>query len=1180
MLRNKLCLWVLMGALVLSTGNAFAELIAYYPFDEGQSTATVDATGNGNDGTLSGGVEWVDGYKGMAVHFDTAGERVVLNDIDPSKENDAMTLAAWINWEGNGHSITHQGIFGKRQGWDPKDGIKWFWEATPAGQLALRNGDEAVNAPGVLTPYENEWAHVALTWSAGAVVQYVNAEEVGTGTQTFRDTADATIVSIGCVSATNTETFVGSIDEARIYNVALDAAGIAKAMTGDSTPATVVAPGNTATDVRRDVTLNWNPGDFAVSHDVYLGTDMAVVQNASRTSASGVLVSQGQTDTSYQVDTLLPIGTMHYWRIDEVNAPPDSTVFKGDVWSFTVEPKSYPVPAVTATASAANLNMGPENTVDGSGLNADGGHSTSAEDMWLAPSLPAWIQFEFDGVYVLDEMTVWNSNQAIESFLGFGAKEVAIEVSTDGETWAPIEGETILNQATAMVDYRANTVVDMGTAPARYVRLNINSAHGMIGQVGLSEVSFTYIPVFARAPQPASGVENAALDTQLDWRMGRLAAAHEVLFGNSTDALILADTVERAGFDPGILEFGTDYFWQINEVNEAEVPAVYAGPIWKFTTKQFETVEGFETFSADEGQEVFLTWWDGFGGDPALGGSTAGHIDAPFVETTLTSSGKNSLPIYYDNDGGFVDIDGQTTAPRFSEVERDLGSMDLTANGADTLSIAFLGNAGGFTEDADGNITMSAQGNDIWNNEDQFRFAYKILSGNGSITAKINSALDQNEWTKVGVMIRETANADSVNSFSFVTPQGRVGTQWRELSSGITVSTRSENNGDITLPFWVRVTRTGNTFKGERSPDGVTWSPMIRQDIPTDPGARDINMGANVLIGVAATSHSAGVTTIAQISDVSFTGNVSGAWQAEAVGVEMPANGADPVYVILKDNSGKTGIVTHPDPAATQLTDWQDWQIPLADFGSLRFNRIDAITIGVGHKDGSQAGGEGILYVDDIKMGRPFQAMGLVAHYPLEDGAKDVSGNGFDGAVMGEPAVIDGPVDMGMALEFDGTSSQYVDLGTFNPTCATGQLTVALWAKWNGLSGQWQGLIGKRNAWNSTDTMWQIEAHRDTGTLSLAQNAGGFADGDPVLPIGEWAHVAGICDGTTGKLYLNGVVTGEGSFNLGPAVGASLVFGCCQTNGGNPFNGALDEIYIYDRALSDAEIQDLAGVSP
>ena len=168
--------WSVAVLLVLGicTGAVKAELIGYWSFDEGQGTVTADITGNGNNGTFNGAVEWAPGYKDSGVRFDTAGERIVVGPIDPTAENNAMTLAAWINWEGEGHSIGQQGIIGKREGWDPGTGIKWFWQAQPSGALLFRadwaNGGGAGLWWGntYLVPYANEWAHVALTWNDGA----------------------------------------------------------------------------------------------------------------------------------------------------------------------------------------------------------------------------------------------------------------------------------------------------------------------------------------------------------------------------------------------------------------------------------------------------------------------------------------------------------------------------------------------------------------------------------------------------------------------------------------------------------------------------------------------------------------------------------------------------------------------------------------------------------------------------------------------------------------------------------------------------------------------------------------------------------------------------------------------------------------------------------------------------
>ncbi|MHC4629096.1 MAG: LamG domain-containing protein, partial [Planctomycetota bacterium] len=364
--------WFVTVLLVLGvcTDAVLGELIAYWSFEEGQGTATADVTGNGNDGTLSGGVEWMPGYKGGAVHFDDAGDRIVVGPIDPTAENNAMTLAAWINWEGLGHSRSQQGIIGKRLGWDPGTGIKWFWQAQPSGALLFRADWANGGGTGLwwnntyLEPYANEWTHVALTWDDGAAIQYINGEEVSTGNVTFQDTADDTPVTIGCVDSTNNEHFVGIIDEARIYDRALTPAEIQTAMLGEVTTANRPTPPDGAFHEDTWVNLSWHPGDFTVSHDVYFGENLDDVNNAT----SGSDVFRGNQPATFYVagfpgfaypEGLVP-GTTYYWRIDEVNdANPDSP-WKGDVWSFTIPPKiAYaPGPADGAEAVALDAKLG------------------------------------------------------------------------------------------------------------------------------------------------------------------------------------------------------------------------------------------------------------------------------------------------------------------------------------------------------------------------------------------------------------------------------------------------------------------------------------------------------------------------------------------------------------------------------------------------------------------------------------------------------------------------------------------------------------------------------------------------------------------------------------------------------------------------------------------------------
>ena len=191
------------------------------------------------------------------------------------------------------------------------------------------------------------------------------------------------------------------------------------------------SPADGATGVARDAVLEWTPGLFANTHDVYFGTVFEDVNNASRANPLDVLVSQDQSDASYDPPGLLEYGQTYYWRIDEVNAAPDNTVFKGDIWSFTIEAFANPVEGIIATSNVPfDTGSGPEKTIDGSGLNDMDEHSVEASDMWLAlpaPGEAVSIQYEFPTIQKLHQMLVWNYNSMFEAVLGFGLKDVTVE---------------------------------------------------------------------------------------------------------------------------------------------------------------------------------------------------------------------------------------------------------------------------------------------------------------------------------------------------------------------------------------------------------------------------------------------------------------------------------------------------------------------------------------------------------------------------------------------------------------------------------------------------------------------------------------------------------------------------------------------------------------------------------
>jgi hypothetical protein len=447
-------------------------------------------------------------------------------------------------------------------------------------------------------------------------------------------------------------------------------------------------PEDAAVDVLRDTMLKWEAGEFAATHDLYFGTVFDDVNNADSANPGDVLVSQNQGTTSYDVG-VLAFGQTYYWCVDEVNSAPDNTVFKGEVWSFTVEPYSIPVEAITVTASSSQADMGPENTINGIGLNALDQHSTEGTEMWLSATgdQDVWIQYEFDKAYKLYEMWVWNSNQLIEAFVGLGVKDVIIEISADGANWTQVEDAPSLAQAAGSPTYMANTAVDFGGAMAQYVKISGQSGYGPLGQYGLSEVRFLYIPTFAREPQPVEGDTTEGANVTLSWRAGREAASHQVYLGTDAENLPLVGTVEESRYDAGALDYDITYYWQIVEVNEAETPTWHAGIVWSFATPAFGIVDDFESYDDDYGR-IFFAWLDGVGhnGSEECGvgpyngngsGSIVGHAGSPFAEQTIVHSGGQSMPLEYDSG--------------VSETTISLNGQDWTASRIQLLSVYIYG---------------------------------------------------------------------------------------------------------------------------------------------------------------------------------------------------------------------------------------------------------------------------------------------------------------------------------------------------------------------------------------------------------------------------------------------------------------------------------------------------------
>jgi len=380
------------------------------------------------------------------------------------------------------------------------------------------------------------------------------------------------------------------------------------------------------------VSLGWTPGDFAASHDVYLGENFDDVD-----AGSGDTFQGNQSETYFNIgfpgypypDGLVP-GTTYYWRIDDIEAD-GTTIHKGKVWSFMITPRFA-------------LNPNP---VDGTEF-----VDPNVELSWEA---------------------------------GFGAMLHHVYF---GDNFADVNNGTpdTYKGPSGFSKYTPGT---LESGKAFYWRVDeFDGFETYKGDVW----GFT-TPGAVGSLMPSNGAQDVRQTLILRWSPGDSAASHEVYFGTDKDAVRNANTgspeykgsreLGSESYDPGQLEWDSTYYWRVDGVDNANPDSPWVGLVWSFTTANFLIVDDFELYNdldpADpESNRIFNVWIDGYG--IPTNGSIVGYENPPFAEQTIVHSGKQSMPLYYDNSVGYSEAEMTLTYPR-----------DWTEKGVSTLTIWFRG---------------------------------------------------------------------------------------------------------------------------------------------------------------------------------------------------------------------------------------------------------------------------------------------------------------------------------------------------------------------------------------------------------------------------------------------------------------------------------------------------------
>ena len=158
-----------------------------------------------------------------------------------------------------------------------------------------------------------------------------------------------------------------------------------------------------------------------------------------------------------------------------------------------------------------------------------------------------------------------------------------------------------------------------------------------------------------------------------------------------------------------------------------------------------------------------------------------------------------------------------------------------------------------------GTFTITAAGADIWGPSDQFTFVYQQVTGDVDVIARVDSITAAHAWSKAGVMIRSSLDANAAHGFALVSAAKGVAFQPRLSDGAVSINTAGPV---VSAPYWVRLLRQGTTVTSYSSADGTTWSTLA---------TRTVALGATAYVGIATTSHNSSSATTATISQLSIT---------------------------------------------------------------------------------------------------------------------------------------------------------------------------------------------------------------------------------------------------------------------------------------------------------------------
>jgi len=200
----------------------------------------------------------------------------------------------------------------------------------------------------------------------------------------------------------------------------------------------------------------------------------------------------------------------------------------------------------------------------------------------------------------------------------------------------------------------------------------------------------------------------------------------------------------------------------------------------------------------------------------------------------------------------------------------------------------------------------------------------------------------------------------------------------------------------------------------------------------------------------------------------------------------------------------------------------------------------------------------------------------LVGYWSFDNGdVEDLSGNGNDGIIHGEPTLVEGKV--GDALEFDGIDD-WVEIPDSPSISEFDELSLSAWFKVT-KPGGWRAILEKAVHEDWSYGFFIEENGNVSFYITQGENVIVCCIGEFPVEVGTWYHIAGTYDGSSAKCYVDGKLEGEMPAS-GPLNITTYPFSIGSRNVSNFFGGAIDEVTLWNKAVTVEEMQDPLAVNP